>query len=95
MAAAGVYFSLFGHWWYTFLDRKFPPKSRNAVRNKVLAEMITGPILVSSVFGLMGTLRGHSLATMKENIVSNFVTICSVGTVLFIFSIYNSIFYLG
>lgn len=81
MAAAGVYFSLFGHWWYTFLDRKFPPKARNAVRNKIFAEMVMGPILVTSVFGLMGTLRGHSVATMWRNVVSNFVIICNVSVV--------------
>ena len=35
MMLAGVYFSMFGHYWYSLLDRRFPPKSPSAVRKKV------------------------------------------------------------
>lgn len=84
MSFAGIYFSMFGHWWYSLLDRKFPMHSRNAVRNKVGAEALSGPLLVSSVFFLVGTLRGHSLEASWNNMKANFTTICGVEWLVYL-----------
>lgn len=78
MMLAGVYFSAFGHFWYSFLDRRFPPKSPSAVRKKLLAEIVMGPPLVSSVFFVVGSLKGHSLPQSWEYLKSNFPVICGV-----------------
>lgn len=78
MMLAGVYFSAFGHFWYSFLDRRFPPKSPSAVRKKLIAEIAMGPPLVSSVFFIVGSLKGHSLPQSWEYIKSNFPVICGV-----------------
>ena len=79
---AGLYFSIFGHYWLTYLDRRFPPHSRNAIRNKVLAEVGMGPLLVSSTFYLVGSLKGQSLDQCWKYMKSNFSVICLVNFVV-------------
>lgn len=82
--AAGVYFSLFGHFWYSWLDKKFPPNVKNSVRNKLIAECITGPLLVSSVFLLFAKINGQAMDTVWENVRTNFKLICLTEWLVFI-----------
>ncbi|KAF7494166.1 Mpv17-like protein 2 [Sarcoptes scabiei] len=84
MMFAGVYFSLFGHWWYSFLDRKFPPNQKRSVKKKLLAESAMGPFLVSSVFILFGRINGNGFEKMLSNIKSNFTLICLVEWFVFV-----------
>lgn len=84
MMFAGVYFSLFGHWWYSFLDRKFPSNQKRSVKKKLLAESAMGPFLVSSVFILFGRINGNGFEKMLSNIKSNFTLICLVEWFVFV-----------
>lgn len=79
MMAAGVYFSLFGHYWYSWLDKRFPPKSPHSVKKKLLAEIAMGPPFVSSVFFIVGSLKGHNLKQSWEYMKYNFAVICGVS----------------
>lgn len=76
---AGAYFSIFGHYWFSFLDKRFPPHTAHAVRKKVLAEVAMGPALVSSSFFIVGSVKGHSLQQSWQYMKSNLPVICSVS----------------
>ncbi|KAI2810120.1 hypothetical protein BLOT_001276, partial [Blomia tropicalis] len=84
MMMAGVYFSLFGHYWYTYLDRKFPSYVKNSVKKKLLAEIMAGPTIVAGVFFVIGKLKGQSFNQCMEYMKSNFAIICAVEWLIFI-----------
>lgn len=79
MAYVGVYFGVCGHVWYTFLDKRFPPKMPKAVLKKILAEAIVGPFYVSTIFFLMGKLQHHTAAQSWQNLQNNLVALFAVS----------------
>lgn len=79
MMFAGVYFGLFGHTWYSFLERRFPGRNKSPVIKKLLAEMAIGPPLVSGLFFVMGKLRGRSVEKSWQDLKSSFVLLCFVS----------------
>lgn len=82
MALAGVYFAVFGHYWFSFLDRKFPPRTSGAVMKKVLCEAFMGPVLVSNSFFVVGAAVGQSWETSWRYLKSNWMAIVSVSFLL-------------
>ena len=81
MMCAGVYFGLFGHVWYSFLDRRFPGRKSGSVVKKLLSEMAMGPPLVSGVFFVIGKLKGMTIEKSWHDLKANFVLICVVSHV--------------
>lgn len=79
MICAGIYFGLFGHFWYSFLDRRFPGPQKASVLKKLLSEMAIGPPLVSGLFFLMGKLKGMSAQKSFNELKTNLVLICVVS----------------
>lgn len=84
MMIAGIYFSLFGHWWYSYLDRKFPSQIKSSIGKKLMAESAMGPLLVSSVFLLFGQINEQKLEITFQRIRSNFGLICTAEWLVFI-----------
>lgn len=84
MMVAGIYFSLFGHWWYSYLDRKFPPRVKSSVGKKLIAESAMGPLLVSSVFLIFGQINEQKFDTTLQRIRQNLGLICTAEWLVFI-----------
>lgn len=82
MMSAGIYFGLFGHMWYSFLDKRFPGKHKLAVTKKLMAEVAMGPPLVSGVFLLISRLKGIDFDKSFSDLKSNFALICAVSSPL-------------
>ncbi|CAG2162369.1 unnamed protein product [Oppiella nova] len=77
MSFAGIYFGIFGHFWYGFLDRRFPGSQRRAVLKKLAAEMAMGPPLVSGLFLIVSKLKAMSFENSWNDLKTNFVLICT------------------
>ncbi|CAG2105468.1 unnamed protein product [Medioppia subpectinata] len=84
MSFAGIYFGLFGHFWYKFLDKRFPGSHRRAVLKKLLSEMAMGPPLVSGLFLIVSKLKDKSFEECLNDLKTNFVLICSVEWLVYI-----------
>ena len=84
MMFAGIYFGVFGHVWYTFLDKRFPGPNIKSVSKKLLAEVAMGPPLISGLFLIIGKLKGMSLENSWIDLKSNFALICAVSHHLFV-----------
>ncbi|XP_053212719.1 mpv17-like protein 2 [Panonychus citri] len=73
MAAGGLYFGLGGHYWYGFLDKRFPGKSMTSVTRKLLCEAIIGPPFVSLCYFIVARVEGKSTIdwykSAKETII--------------------------
>ena len=83
MMFAGIYFGLFGHIWYTFLDKRFPGRNSKSVSKKLLSEMAMGPPLISGLFLIIGKLKGMTFENSWTDLKSNFALICAVSQHLF------------
>lgn len=75
---AGVYFGSFGHFWYKFLDRKFPGIQSNQIMKKLSCEMAMGPPLVCGAFFVVGKIKGKSWDEIFHDLKLNFFIICLV-----------------
>ena len=50
MAKSGLVIGLCGHYWYRFLDTRFPGKARATILKKLVCEMAIGKSKVFSLF---------------------------------------------
>ncbi|XP_054165948.1 mpv17-like protein 2 [Oppia nitens] len=84
MSFAGLYFGVFGHFWYGFLDKRFPGANPSQVLKKLMAEMAMGPPLVSGLFLIISKFKGKSLTDSWTDLKSQFVLICTVEWLVYI-----------
>ncbi|KAI1301199.1 Mpv17-like protein 2 [Halotydeus destructor] len=61
MGYGGLVFGTLGHYWYTFLDRRFPGNSLRTVAKKVACEIPAGPPFALAFFVVVGQFRNKSL----------------------------------
>ncbi|KFM57275.1 Mpv17-like protein 2, partial [Stegodyphus mimosarum] len=79
MMFAGSAFGILGHYWYKFLDFKFPGASAKAVGKKILSEMAIGPPLFLGFFISIGLLEGKSVVQSFQQFKKNFFLILAIG----------------
>ncbi|XP_025016861.1 mpv17-like protein 2 [Tetranychus urticae] len=60
MAAGGLYFGFAGHYWYEFLDKKFPGRSIAIVSKKLMCEAIIGPPFVTVCYFIVAKTEGKT-----------------------------------
>ena len=77
---AGAGFGILGHYWYMFLDTKFPGKALNVILKKLGCEVLAGPIFVSLMFFAVGLMEGKTLTICGANLKANIVTVCLVSS---------------
>ena len=77
MAGAGLCFGSLGHFWYKFLDRRFPGKVNTL--KKIACEAVLGPPLVLVAFMGVGSLEGKSWAHNWNSFKQNFLYLCLVS----------------
>lgn len=85
---AGSAFGVLGHFWYTFLDSKFPGKAVKTVLKKLLLEMAVGPPIFGGFFLGIGYLEGKPVKDSLEEFKKNFWIICAVSNFTHIFNFY-------
>lgn len=76
---SGSVFGVAAHYWYRFLDRRFPGKTWKPVGKKLLLEMAIGPPIICGFFLAIGYLEGKSPQTSLEEFKKNFLIICAVS----------------
>ena len=62
---------LVGHFWYKFLDHRFPGHAGPTIRRKLAAELAIGPPFAATMFLLVGGLEGKPLNHIWSDIKSN------------------------
>ncbi|OQR66281.1 mpv17 protein 2-like [Tropilaelaps mercedesae] len=72
----GAGFGLLGHYWYSFLDRRFPGRSWSMIRPKLLAECAATPAFAGYTFLSFGTLQGKSLEACVQDFRENIHYVC-------------------
>ena len=85
---------IFGHFWYAFLDRKFPGYTLKAVRNKLFGEMACGPPFAASMFLIVGTLEKKSFERIFQETKTNFPYLILCDWCFYIPLQYFNFFYL-
>ena len=80
MFAVGSAIGPVQHIWYTYLDKKFPKKTRSVIFKKVLLDQIfCAPVLNILLIGGLHLLEGERLATLKKSIQEKFFTLYLVS----------------
>lgn len=70
----------FQHIWYTFLDKKFPKKTRSVILKKVLLDQIfCAPILNIILIAGVHLLEGQRVATLGDAFKEKFLTLYIVS----------------
>lgn len=77
-ACAGAYMGFVFHYWYKFLDFKFPGRAPNVIKKKLTAELLIGPPFAVSMFWLMGKMENKSDKKIFKNIRQNIVYLLMV-----------------
>jgi len=78
MAVMGTGFGLMGHFWYKFLDKRFPGKSWHMIRSKLLCECAATPAFAAYSFVAFGKLQGKSLVECGREFKEKIHYICIV-----------------
>ncbi|XP_028969185.1 mpv17-like protein 2 [Galendromus occidentalis] len=76
MAIMGTGFGIMGHHWYKFLDKRFPGKSLQMVRNKLLCECAATPAFAGYTFIAFGKLQGKSMTECGRDFREKIKFIC-------------------
>ncbi|CAG2183137.1 unnamed protein product, partial [Oppiella nova] len=71
-----VYFGFAGHYWYRFLDRRFPPSGRHFLLKKLLCEAAVGPPFAATVFFVVGRIESKPWRKSWEELRTNVVLLC-------------------
>ncbi|CAG2183126.1 unnamed protein product, partial [Oppiella nova] len=79
-----VYFGFAGHYWYRFLDRRFPPSGRHFLLKKLLCEAAVGPPFAASVFFVVGRIESKPWRKSWEELRTNVVLLCLADWCVFI-----------
>ncbi|GFW38018.1 mpv17-like protein 2 [Trichonephila clavipes] len=77
MMVSGSIFGVAGHYWYQFLDRKFPGTTVRHVAKKLLLEMAIGPPVFFGFFLAIGYLEGKPVKSSVEEFKKNALVICA------------------
>ncbi|KAG8192204.1 hypothetical protein JTE90_009965 [Oedothorax gibbosus] len=83
MMLSGSVFGFAGHYWYRFLDTRFPGTSKKQVGKKIFLEMLIGPPIVFGFFMANGYLEGKSPKTSFEEFKKNFVVVCAADWLVY------------
>lgn len=67
-----------GHYWYAFLDKRFPGKSGKTVLKKLGCEIPAGPPLGLAFFVVVGALQGKPIDKTWSQFKENLVWLCLV-----------------
>ncbi|XP_054706587.1 mpv17-like protein 2 [Uloborus diversus] len=76
MMISGCVFGVAGHYWYQFLEFKFPGQTVKAVSKKLLSEMVVGPPIFLGFFIAIGFLEKKPPKKSFEEFKKNFLLIC-------------------
>lgn len=79
MAGGGLLFGSMGHFWYKFLDTKFPGRSKIVIVKKLACEVAAGPPFLFVVFAFVGTLEGKTWAENVNAFKQNLLFCCLVS----------------
>lgn len=79
MIVGGIYFGVGGHFWYGFLDRRFPGKDRSMIVQKLVREMAFGPPYVSGCFLIVNSLENKTFKESWSNLMHNLKYILTVS----------------
>jgi hypothetical protein len=72
------------HVWYTFLDKKFPKKTRSVIFKKVILDQIfCAPTLNLVLIAGVHLLEGERLNTLKDAVKEKFLTLYAVRFFVF------------
>ncbi|XP_074601627.1 mpv17-like protein 2 [Brevipalpus obovatus] len=71
MIVGGIYFGVGGHFWYGFLDKRFPGKERSMILRKLIREMAFGPPYVSGCFLIVNSLENKTFKESWSNLMHN------------------------
>lgn len=83
MMLAGSVFGSLGHFWYTFLDTKFPGQTVKSVSKKLLLEMVVGPPIFFCFFLGIGFLEKKPIENSIQEFKKNFLVICFADWVVY------------
>lgn len=81
MAGGGLLFGSLGHFWYSFLDKRFPGHSKPIVGKKLLCEAAVGPLFLFAVFACVGYLEGKEWNEIWNGFKQNLIFCCLVSEV--------------
>jgi len=81
MMIGGLYFGTGGHFWYLFLDKKFPGTKPNIILKKLGCEAMFGPPYVSLCCLIVKLCEGKSFQTSIKELKSNFNYILAVSVI--------------
>ncbi|XP_022666851.1 mpv17-like protein 2 [Varroa jacobsoni] len=76
MAIMGTGFGVLGHFWYSFLDRRFPGKTWAVIRSKLLAECAATPAFAGYTFVSYGILQGKNLQSCGHDFKEKLHLVC-------------------
>ena len=79
MAGGGLLFGAMGHFWYQFLDKRFPGTMRAPVMKKLACEAAAGPPFLFAIFMCVGSLEGKTWRQNCEAFKQNLVYCCLVS----------------
>lgn len=81
MAKTGFILGAAGHFWYNYLDWKFPGTHFRTLAKKLAVEMMAGPPFALMTFVSLGFFEKKSLATSVNNFKDNLIWVCLVRIV--------------
>lgn len=76
MLVGGTVVGSLGHAWYTFLDKKFPGRSRSMIVKKLACEVAAGPPFGVIIFTTVGVVEGKSIKECLEGFKNNIFLFC-------------------
>ena len=79
MMLGGLYFGTCGHFWYRFLDKKFPGTKTKIILNKLGCEAMMGPPYVSICCLIVKLSEGKSFQISLKELKNNFYYILLVS----------------
>lgn len=82
MAKSGFTIAPFGHFWYKFLDGKFPGTSKSTIIKKLGCEMAIGLPWVFLTFATVGFFEGQKLDKTLKNFKESFLFVLAVRIVI-------------
>ena len=72
MAVGGICFESTGHFWYKFIDSRFPGNGSTNMRNKIICELVTSPLGIAMATFIIGSLEGKSIRRLWSEYKNNF-----------------------
>lgn len=93
MTTGGIFYGATGHYFYSYIDRRFPGRSMSVIFKKIAADaVVSPPIAICGTF-IVSKTEGKSLNRIYNDLKDNFLFLITVDTFYYLpFQVIN--FYL-